>query len=250
MWKKTSKIVLLAAFMTMVATVPIAASSYTIGSKGNDVLLIQKQLNKLGYKVKANGVYSKDTANAVTKFQKKKKIEVSGKVGGWTYYLLTGKRTLLEKDTPKKAKSDVKYGNQTSYGRYSKMKKFDEHDVVGDKLVSSAYKYLGVPYVFGGNTPKGFDCSGFTKYVFSHNGIRLPRMADEQYLLGSTVARRELVPGDLVFFTTYEPGVSHTGIYVGDNNFISATSSGGIRVDSLDSGYWSSRYVGAKRVRS
>jgi cell wall-associated NlpC family hydrolase len=250
MWKKTSKVVLLAALMAVTAAVPAGASSYTVGNKGDDVLLIQKQLNKLGYRVKTDGVYSKDTASAVTKFQKSKKIEASGKVGGWTYYLLTGKRTLLEKDAPKTAKSGIKYGNETSYSHYSKMKKFDEHDVIGDKLVSSAYKYLGVPYVFGGNTPDGFDCSGFTKYVFSHNGIRLPRMADEQYLLGAKVSRRELVPGDLVFFTTYEPGVSHTGIYVGDDNFISATSSGGIRVDSLNSGYWSSRYVGAKRVRN
>ena len=122
-------------------------------------------------------------------------------------------------------------------------------DRVGSQLVSSAYQYLGVPYVFGGNTPDGFDCSGFTKYVFSHNGINLPRMADEQYMLGDKVSRSELIPGDLVFFTTYEPGVSHTGIYVGDDNFISATSSGGIRVDSLNSGYWGSRYIGAKRVR-
>ena len=74
-------------------------------------------------------------------------------------------------------------------------------------------------------------------------------MADEQYLVGASVRRRDLVPGDLVFFSTYASGVSHSGIYVGDDNFISATSSGGIRVDSLNSDYWSSRYVGAKRVR-
>ena len=67
--------------------------------------------------------------------------------------------------------------------------------------------------------------------------------------MGFRVRKNELIPGDLVFFTTYEPGVSHTGIYVGDGNFISATSSGGIRVDSLKSGYWSERYIGAKRVR-
>lgn len=249
MWRKTSKVVMLAALL-VTATIPAGASFYTVGNKGDDVLLIQKQLNKLGYTVKTNGVYSQDTAKAVTKFQKSKKIQASGNVGGWTYYLLTGKRTLLAKDEPKTAKDNARYGEGTSYTRYSQLKKFDEHDVIGDKLVSSAYKYLGVPYVFGGNTPSGFDCSGFTKYVFSHNGIILPRMADEQYMLGSRVSRRDLVPGDLVFFTTYEPGVSHTGIYVGDNNFISATSSGGICVDSLNSGYWSPRYVGAKRVRN
>ena len=120
---------------------------------------------------------------------------------------------------------------------------------MGDRLVSTANKYVGVPYVFGGNTPSGFDCSGFTRYVFSHNGIHLPRMADEQYRIGSTVSRSELIPGDLVFFSTYEPGASHAGIYVGDNQFISATSSGGIRIDCMDSSDWASRYVGARRVR-
>ena len=74
-------------------------------------------------------------------------------------------------------------------------------------------------------------------------------MADEQYRLGSAVARAELVPGDLVFFSTYEPGVSHAGIYVGNNQFISATSSNGIHVDSLNSEYWGSHYIGAKRIK-
>lgn len=239
MWKKISKICMAAAWIAAASLPVSAASYYTVGSKGDDVMAIQKQLRKLGYSVKTNGVYTKETAKAVSQYQKDKKIQVSGKVGGWTYYLLTGKRTLLEKGSDK-----------TESGKsHTEWKRFTGKDKFGQSVVSSAYQYLGVPYVFGGNTPRGFDCSGFTKYVFSHNGIELPRMADEQYEVGSKVKRSELIPGDLVFFTTYEPGVSHTGIYVGDNNFISATSSGGIRVDSLDSSYWAPRYVGATRVR-
>ena len=258
MWNKLSKVMCMAVLLTIAAIPAGAANYYTVGNKGSDVLLIQKQLRKLGYKVKTDGVYSKDMAKAVAKFQADKKIQVSGNVGGWTYYLLTGQRTMLTKNTTKainksigskNAKNNVANPLTTSQVKYTKLKNLTGTDRVGNQLVSSAYKYLGVPYVFGGNTPDGFDCSGFTKYVFSHNGINLPRMADEQYLLGDKVSRSELIPGDLVFFTTYEPGVSHTGIYVGDDNFISATSSGGIRVDSLNSGYWGSRYIGAKRVR-
>lgn len=253
MWKQVGRVFLVAVVLLM-TVVPVGAASayYTVGSKGDEVLLIQQQLRKLGYNVKANGMFSKDTAKAVSKFQADKKIQVSGNVGGWTYYLLTGKRNLLPKDTPKKDSRqslDNRYTDNSLSARYTKVKQFDGNDRIGNNLVSSAYRFLGVPYVFGGNTPDGFDCSGFTKYVFSHNGIKLPRMADEQYRIGNNVLRRELIPGDLVFFTTYEPGVSHTGIYVGDGNFISATTSSGIRVDSLNSGYWSSHYVGAKRVR-
>ena len=235
----------IAALLTITAIPAGAASYYTVGNKGDNVLLIQKQLRKLGYKVKMDGVYSKDTAKAVARFQADRKIQVSGNVGGWTYYLLTGQRTMLTKNTPKaknKSLAAKSMGNTLSRpmagssAQYTKWKTLPGTDRIGNQLVSSAYKYLGVPYVFGGNTPAGFDCSGFTKYVFSHNGINLPRMADEQYMLGNKVSRSELIPGDLVFFTTYEPGVSHTGIYVGDDNFISATSSGGIRVDSLNSG--------------
>lgn len=248
MWKKASKICMAAVIMAAASLPVSAASYYTVGSKGDDVMAIQKQLRKLGYDVKANGVYTKDTAKAVSRYQKDKKIQVSGKVGGWTYYLLTGKRTLLDKN------SDAGNDNggksfKGSTAKHSNLKHFTGKDKFGQSIVSSAYEYLGVPYVFGGNTPAGFDCSGFTKYVFSHNGIELPRLADQQYEVGEKVKRAELVPGDLVFFTTYEPGVSHSGIYVGNNNFISATSSGGIRVDSMDNSYWAPRYVGATRVR-
>lgn len=257
MWKKFGKVCMIAAVMAA-ASLPVGAASISVGSKGDDVLAVQKQLRKLGYDVKTNGVYTKDTAKAVSQFQKDKKIQVSGTVGGWTYYLLTGKRTMLT-DAPKTNKTSKanKFANIDNGGKsytggstakVSKWKQFGK-DEFGKSVVSTAYEYLGVPYVFGGNDTDGFDCSGFTKYVFSHNGIELPRLADEQYEVGEKVSRSELVPGDLVFFTTYEPGVSHTGIYVGNNNFISATSSGGIRVDSLDSSYWGPRYVGATRVR-
>lgn len=259
MWKKLSKVCMIAAVMAA-ASLPVGAASITVGSKGDDVLAIQKQLQKLGYDVKTNGIYTKDTAKAVAKYQKDKKIQVSGTVGGWTYYLLTGKRTMLAQNqtaAPASAKAGNKYANIDNGGKsysggstakVSKWNRFGK-DEFGKNVVSTAYEYIGIPYVFGGNDTSGFDCSGFTKYVFSHNGIELPRLADEQYEVGEKVSRSDLAPGDLVFFTTYEPGVSHAGIYVGNNNFISATSSGGIRVDSLDSSYWGPRYVGATRVR-
>lgn len=115
-------------------------------------------------------------------------------------------------------------------------------------ITAEAQKYVGVPYQFGGTTPSGFDCSGFIQYVFNRKGIVLPRGADEQYLSGRKISVNALEPGDLVFFRTYEEGVSHSGLYLGDGYFISATSSRGVAVATMKNGYWHDRYVGANRV--
>lgn len=116
------------------------------------------------------------------------------------------------------------------------------------EIITEAERYRGVPYVFGGATPQGFDCSGYVRYVFAKSGIDLPRSADEQYLVGQKIGKHNLQPGDLVFFQTYEQGVSHSGIYIGDGKFISATSSSGVAIASVNDSYWGERYIGAKRV--
>lgn len=116
------------------------------------------------------------------------------------------------------------------------------------EIITEAERYRGVPYVFGGVTPQGFDCSGYVRYVFAKSGIDLPRSADEQYLVGQKIGKHNLKPGDLVFFQTYEEGVSHSGIYIGDGKFISATSSSGVAIASVNDSYWGERYIGAKRV--
>ncbi|MCA0969516.1 NlpC/P60 family protein [Halobacillus litoralis] len=117
------------------------------------------------------------------------------------------------------------------------------------KLLEVSKQYIGVPYSFGGTTPHGFDCSGYTSYVYDQMGISLPRTTLSQWSAGSSVSKSDLQVGDLVFFKgTYRSGISHVGIYIGDNNMISATSSRGIAIDSLSSSYWGPKYAGAKRV--
>ena len=118
------------------------------------------------------------------------------------------------------------------------------------EVINTAKSYLGVPYRMGGTTPSGFDCSGFTSYVFRNIGINLPRTSSDQYQAGTKVSKADLKPGDLVFFekTYNKAGITHVGIYSGNNEFISATSSKGIKVDSLNSTYWGPKYYGATRV--
>lgn len=114
------------------------------------------------------------------------------------------------------------------------------------QLTRSALRFLGVPYVFGGTTTSGFDCSGYVQHVFAMLGISLPRTADAQYADGHR-AVGGVRPGDLVFFQTYAEGASHVGIYLGHDKFVHASSSHGVMVSSLHDSYWAARYIGAKR---
>lgn len=125
-------------------------------------------------------------------------------------------------------------------------------EIVSDKarqLMDEAAKYLGTPYRYGGTTPDGFDCSGFMQYVFKNCGISLNRVSRDQYAKnGTSVSKSELIPGDLVFFGT-GGNVSHVGMYVGGGQMIHSPSTGkSIEYTSINSNYYLSHYIGAKRV--
>lgn len=197
------------------------ASPIRLGDQGSEVAEIQGQLVELGYDLEADGDYGPATEEAVKAFQKSCGLEVDGLVGETTY------RALLGKKLP-----EISRGS----------------NYVSRRVIQNAMGYMGVPYVFGGSTPSGFDCSGFVMYVFRSAGISLPRTADVQYEMGRPVDKRSLIAGDLVFFTTYTYGASHVGISLGGDKFIHASSSNGITIDSLNKDYWVSRYIGARRV--
>ena len=123
--------------------------------------------------------------------------------------------------------------------------------VSGSEIVSLAQQYLGVPYVYGGSSPRGFDCSGFTMYIFAQVGVKLPHGATSQLSYGASVSRSELQPGDLVFFQDYGAVASHVGIYIGGDQFIHASSSSGnsrcVTVSSLAESYYANHYYTARR---
>lgn len=120
-------------------------------------------------------------------------------------------------------------------------------DTKMDKVIDSA---MGTTYKSGGTTLDGFDCSGFTRYVFDKLGIDLARQSSSQYEMGDSVSRMEMRPGDLVFFNTTGRGISHVGIFVGSGKFAHSSSSKGVTISSLNENYWANRYVGAKRIMS
>jgi hypothetical protein len=129
--------------------------------------------------------------------------------------------------------------------------------IVGDPVAGMGYAIAGTalglrgsPYRNGGVDPSGFDCSGFVWYVLAQHGIQVARTVSEQFREGFDVAADALEPGDLLFFSTDAPGASHVGMAIGGDQFVHAPSSRGIvRVERLSAAYWSSRYVGAKRMR-
>ena len=120
----------------------------------------------------------------------------------------------------------------------------------GSKIVETAKKYLGVPYVYGGTSPSGFDCSGFVYYVLKIHGITIARTCASMYNCGTKINKSDLQPGDLVFFQgTSAAGISHVGIYVGNGQFIHSPHRGKVvSFSDLSSGYYAEHYYGAIRV--
>jgi cell wall-associated NlpC family hydrolase len=120
------------------------------------------------------------------------------------------------------------------------------------ELALQALSQIGVPYHYGGSTPaEGFDCSGLVRYIYSRAGIVLPRTTQAMSAVGVPVTTAELEPGDLVFFDTLRRPFSHVGIYIGDQRFIHAPTSGGaVQLVDMRDRYWRTRYDGARRLAS
>lgn len=117
------------------------------------------------------------------------------------------------------------------------------------RLLDIARQYIGTPYVYGGMSPNGFDCSGFVKYCYSQMGINLNRTAASQTSHGYYVSKDQLIPGDLVFFVTNGYNISHVGIYVGDGKMIHSPKPGrSVEIVDITSGYYANTYSTARRI--
>ena len=156
-----------------------------------------------------------------------KSLYASGRIG--KYYIVKPESYALYKS-----------GRSSSKGRGS--------TYLRNEIVKTAFQYIGTPYVWGGDTAAGFDCSGLTRAVYRLNGLSIPRVSGEQFRAGKPVRRDRLKKGDLVFFATAGGRrVSHVGIYVGDDTFLHAPRKGTtVRTDRLSNKYWSKVYLGAR----
>ena len=175
------------------------------------------------------------TAPAATRADAASTVE-SPDVAEWTAQLIR------EENAPHKA---VAAHETHGLGRFAS-RILSRTTTIAKNLTRDALRFLGTPYVFGGTSTSGFDCSGYVQHVFAMLGVSIPRTADAQYYAGSRI-KGGMKTGDLVFFQTYEPGPSHVGIYLGKGRFVHA-SSHGVMVSSLSDSYWQARSIGAKRV--
>ena len=233
-----------AALLLLLSGTAVASPTLSKNSRGNDVLILQKKLYLIGYEItELDGVFGNETEKAVTAFQKDQKISATGVVTNVTWRALKKAKEKKGRVLPE-IKIIPAVNNPAPSGSISLTK------AQGAAIVATAKTFIGVPYVFGGITPAGFDCSGLLQFVFKLNGHTIPRLADEQYNLGRKADIKKLSPGDLVFFSTYTDGVSHSGIYVGDGKFLHASSSRGVTISNLSDDYWKARFVGAKKLVS
>ena len=167
-------------------------------------------------------------------------LKIAARENGWMWVAYDGKAGFVSEKYVKEreAASPSRGGITRTMG-----------DGKGAEIVEFAKQFVGTPYKYGGNSPGGFDCSGFVQYVYSQFGYELNRTAPAQMENGVYVAKSELQPGDLVFFKNGGSGVGHSGIYVGDGYFIHARNpSNPLSITSLDDSYYLQNYVSARRI--
>lgn len=204
--------------------IPEGFTELKLGDTGELVKQVQQKLKDLKLLAKEpTATFDEDTVEAVKKFQSTNGLEATG---------IVDKATLIKLNTASTSTSSRGVAAPE----------------LGTEIADYAKKFLGKPYRWGASSGNSFDCSGFTMYIYKHFGIDLGHGADLQFKEGTKISRSDLQLGDAVFFTTYKKGASHVGIYIGNNKFIHASSSGGsVIITDLDKEYYKNRYLGARR---
>ena len=206
--------------------------------------------------VNASSVYLRrepsTDSTIVTTLIKNTDVKVTGEVEDWYKVKFNDYSGYIHKELLSDSK--VEATNRGTSNREKAISNVSNNKVseLGSEIVSYAKQYLGCPYVYGAAGSQSFDCSGFTMYVYKHFGYSLSHSATAQSKVGTYVAKEDLQPGDLVFFLDYETmdGIGHCGIYIGDGEFIHASSGSGycVKTSTLLSGSYYNRYATARRL--
>ena len=204
-----------------------------VNSEGPEVKALQERLEIMGFlsKEDIDAKYGPTTEQAVRDFQEMYQLTRDG---------IAGEATINAINQALSGNKRMKRPTISRGGLSSR----------DSNIISSAKKYLGVPYRFGGTSSSGFDCSGFTQTVYRSQGINVPRTTTGQASYGTRISKSELTPGDLVIFSgTYKAGPSHAGIYLGNGDFIHSSSRRGVTINNLNENYYSRHFSYGRRVR-
>lgn len=238
------------------------SDSISPGMKSEDVKIVQEALHYFGYyKGEIDSIYGPLTAKAIKTAEEKHDIDLTKEVTETHLQTLNtvadqkleeNEKEKVEKEPKQETESQPKVvevkqkEEQKDKEIEQKTKKVEVKHSTNNGAANVARSLIGTPYAWGGESVNGFDCSGFIQYIFESQNIKVPRTVSDMWNFASSVENPSV--GDLVFYETYKPGPSHMGIYIGNNKFIHAGTSG-VAVADMGISYWQTKYLGAKRVK-
>ncbi|SFA74632.1 Cell wall-associated hydrolase, NlpC family [Lentibacillus halodurans] len=216
------------------------------GMESSDVKIVQRALEYFGYyKGEIDGIYGPLTQQALEAAEEEHDTELIDHDALKALYEDDQSEQQNQQQDEQEGKQDEKQTTKEESSHEAKQVEVKSTNY--PQAIEAARNQIGTPYVWGGESPSGFDCSGFIQYIFQVEGISLPRTVSDTWNFTTQVESPSV--GDLVFFETYKPGPSHMGIYIGDGQFIHAGESRGVEISKMNNSYWEKRYLGAGRVQ-